>query len=333
MPSRSSIRPRIMAQLSNYSCLLSSLTSSLTSGLESLPNPATLLPPQESLSLLDTKNELLLSYLQNIVFLIILKLRKNNTQQLPADINTIDPTHDAVIQNLIALRIYLEKGVRPLETRLKYQIDKILLISAEESSRAATGFSKDTPHSKTKKLSRQSDEAQSSGSNSNSDREIDSDSGENNSTNSKPTVKAIPALSHRPNPSSLSRPHPSNSTSTSKSGLYRPPHITPTALPQKKPARARKPNSLHTFLAEEMTDAPLAEPSIGAGSGLRGRAAERELERRGYEEGRLVRLPGEKKKRRRGAAGEEFEGLEGLGEGNAWDGFGKGGKRRRGGGR
>lgn len=311
-----------MAQLSNDSSFLSSLTSSLTSALESLPNPTTLLPPQEGLSLLDTKNELLLSYLQNLVFLIILKLRNNTSQQKLPGPNATDLTHDAVIQNLIALRIYLEKGVRPLETRLKYQIDKLLLISAEKSSRAGTEASK---HILTNSNSDTNDD-------SNSDKDNDSDNGENISKNHKPNVQAIPALSHRPNPSSLSRPHQSAvSTSTSKSGLYRPPHITPTAPPQKKPARARKPNTLHTFLAEEMTDAPLAEPSIGAGNGLRGRAAEREMERRGYEEGRLVRLPGEKKKRRRETAGGEFEGLEVLGERNVWDGFGKGGKRRRGG--
>lgn len=76
-------------------------------------------------------------------------------------------------------------------------------------------------------------------------------------------------------------------------------------------------------MREEMTDAPTAEPSIGAGSGLRGRAADRERERTGYEEGRLVRLPAEKgggpaggKKRRGGAVGaEDFL----LGGGGRWD--------------
>lgn len=69
----------------------------------------------------------------------------------------------------------------------------------------------------------------------------------------------------------------------------------------------------------------MAEPSIGAENGLRGRAAERERERTGYEEGRLVRLPAEKggaggaaaaKRRRVGADGaEDFL----LGAGGRWD--------------
>lgn len=304
-----------MTQVLSYSAFFSTLISSLASALESLPDSTSLSAPQDGLSLLDTKNDLLLSYLQNLVFLIIIKLRSKASHQSPLDSDAIDPTQDAVIQNLIALRIYLEKGVRPLETRLKYQIDKLLLTSAEESQSIL--------NSETKRLSRESDNADNSNS--------DSDNDESDSIKPTQTDKEIPALSYRPNPSSLSRPvQSSTSTSASKSGIYRPPHITPTAPPQKKTPGIRKPNSLHTFLAEEMTDAPLAEPSIGAGNGLQGRAAERELERRGYEEGRLIRLPGEKKKRRRGTAGEEFAGLGGLGEGDAWEGFGKGGKRRRG---
>lgn len=86
---------------------------------------------------------------------------------------------------------------------------------------------------------------------------------------------------------------------------------------------------LDEFVREEMDDRPVAEPSIGAGSGLRGRERDREDERRGYEEMRLVRLPeekGGKKKMKRdrrggeegfgedlvgGLGGVEFEGLKG----------------------
>ena len=79
-----------------------------------------------------------------------------------------------------------------------------------------------------------------------------------------------------------------------------------------------------------MDDAPVAEPSIGAGSGLRGKEREREEERRGYEEMRLVRLPeGKRRGKGRGGGnrgegfgedlvgglgGVEFEGLKGRGE-------------------
>ena len=80
-----------------------------------------------------------------------------------------------------------------------------------------------------------------------------------------------------------------------------------------------------------MDDAPIAEPSIGAGSGLRGREKEREEERRGYEETRLVRLPEEKKKKRDKRGGEGFgEDLAGgLGDFEFEGLKGGGGKRKR----
>jgi hypothetical protein len=64
---------------------------------------------------------------------------------------------------------------------------------------------------------------------------------------------------------------------------------------------------MDAFIREEMGDAPVAEMSIGAGRGAAGeggRQAERERERKEWEETKLARLPGEKKRRR--GAGDEF---------------------------
>ena len=78
-------------------------------------------------------------------------------------------------------------------------------------------------------------------------------------------------------------------------------------------------------MREEMGDVPVAEPIVGAGSGLRGKAAEKERERADYEEGRLVRLPSERGKKRR-VGGEDFFGGVGLGDGFDLD-LGGGAKR------
>ena len=80
-----------------------------------------------------------------------------------------------------------------------------------------------------------------------------------------------------------------------------------------------------------MTSAPTAEPSIGAGSFLRGKEREREEERKAYEEMRLVRLPEDKKgkgmkKRRRDGAGGGEDILGGLGGEFDFGGL-RGGKR------
>src|SRR2546421_1049056 len=109
--------------------LLSVLTSSLESAILSVPDSTAILPPKNGISLLDTKNELLLSYLQNLVFLVLIKLRNGSLSQKPGtqedgvNGNRIGNSLGAeTVKKLVELRVYLEKGVRPLEGRLKYQI-------------------------------------------------------------------------------------------------------------------------------------------------------------------------------------------------------------------
>lgn len=304
--------------------LIAAIDSSLTSAVDSLPTLTALQPPDDGISLLSVKNELLLAYLQNLVLLLLIKLRAVSPQSsspssliisseslrasspiaAPPTSTTGDPVHDAVVQNLVTIRIYLEKGVRPLESRLKYQLDKLLLAVAEESASAHFATNGVTPLL------------------------LDHDNKINNDNDAPP---AISALSYRPNPSSFLPPATARShPATSASKLYRPPHITPTTLPQssKNPPRPRKSATLDTFVREEMTDAPVPEMSIGAGNGLRGREAERERERRGYEEGRLVRLPEEKKK---GGKRKRMEGEDWFGVGEFGDGQRSGGKREKGG--
>jgi U3 small nucleolar ribonucleoprotein protein LCP5 len=103
-----------------------------------LPDETAILPPKEGISLLDVKNELLLSYLQNLVFLIVLKLRSQLVSLASEKQNKDEPLdiHDEVVKKLVELRVYLEKGVRPLEGRLKYQIDKVIR-AADDAARSA----------------------------------------------------------------------------------------------------------------------------------------------------------------------------------------------------
>lgn len=310
-----------MAAPPTLPALLTTLTDSLTSATSSLPSTTNLTPPAEGISLLDTKNELLLSYLHNLVFLIILKLR-NQSPSTPAEET---PLNDAVTQKLVELRIYIEKGVRPLESRLKYQLDKLLLAASEASSIASIPNTAAIKKPRTTKPDTANSDASASAS--------DDDAAE-------PALQPpIPDLTHRPNPSAFARPSDSKATRQSNSdGVYKPPRITPTALPttdatsRKKEVKPRKSHTLNEFIREEMDEAPVAEPSIGAGSGLRGREKEEEEERRAYEELRLVRLPGERKKKKKdGRAGEGFgeDLVGGLGDFEFEGLKGRGGKRRR----
>ena len=280
--------------------LCATLTESLTSAGTSLLEPSALAPPSDGISLLDIKNELLLSYLQNLVFFIIHKLRQQSSES-PEDLSA----DDAVVQNLVALRVYLEKGVRPLESRLKYQIDKLLLAANEDASKAIlNGTNGSKSIAKT-------------------------GSGSEEEVSSAPPK--ISDLSYRPNPSAFRLPARGSPSPSRQSGVYRPPQVTPVAPPDaRKERRPRRSHALNDFVREELEDAPLAEPSIGAGSGLRGRTADREADKRRYEEERLVRLPGNGKRsgKRRRDVGEGF-GEDDLGFGGNLNDLVKGEKKRR----
>ncbi|KAL8709458.1 MAG: hypothetical protein Q9220_005841 [cf. Caloplaca sp. 1 TL-2023] len=314
-----------MAADSAYVQSLSSLLVSLNSAIDSLPSSEGLAPPSDGLSLLDTKNELFLSYLQNLVFLILYKLRAQRTS-LQAGDERSEPAFDDIVKTLVSLRIYLEKGIRPLESRLKYQLDKLLLTASE----ATPSQFKPQPTAKksTSKPANRSSSASTSPSASDSEQQ------------SLP----VSDLSHRPNLSAFTRKTSYQSSSTRQqrdTNIYRPPRITPTTLPttttsdrrENADNRKRKSNAmLDTFVREELSSAPTAEPSIGAGNGLRGKDADRERERREYEELRLVRLPSEggKKKKGKGRVGSGFdEVLGGAGEGLGEAVRGSGGKKRK----
>ena len=296
--------------------LLVNLTESLSSATMSLPEAESLTPPPDGISLLDTKNELLLSYIQNLVFLIILKLRN---QKIQVDTVHTNPKSDEdVVKNLVSLRVYLERGVRPLESRLKYQIDKLLLAANDAESNAAlqaNGSSYQTTKSTKKPNSSLS-------------------SSPSRSPTPQPQITSrISDLSYRPNPSAFIRPAARSPSPTAHStSVYRPPQITPT-LPPTSVKPQRKPRISHTlndYVREELDEAPTAQPSIGAGSWLRGKEAAKEAERRGYEEERLLRLPGEGKKgRRKRDVGEGFGEDEILGGAGELGDLVKGGGKRR----
>ena len=102
--------------LETISSALSSTSSALPTSIPSTPN---------GLSLFDLKNYLLLSYIQDLSLLTLSKL--NNPTF------TLQTTESQnIIWNLIQERIHLEKGVAPLETKIGYQIRK-LIRSAEDS--------------------------------------------------------------------------------------------------------------------------------------------------------------------------------------------------------
>ena len=312
------------------SSLLTTLTDALQSATSAFPDSEQqFLLAVDGISLLDVKNDLLLSYLQNLAFLVVIKLRSGSRE------DTLPNLTSDVVKKLVDLRVYLERGVRPLERKLKYQIDKVVRTAQESDRRSAQKATAKTESKKptTKELAGDiSDEVESS-----------QDESEDNDAQ----LNGMADISAAPRPAALlqsaagTRNAPTASKSrTTATGAYKPPRITPTAMPEPvsqrnrdTPLRKRKSQLLDEYIDEELSTTPRAQPSIGASNTIvkhgRGtmstRDREKERERNDYEERNFVRLPVESKAERRKAklsgeagerdmfGGEDWTGLGGLG--------------------
>ena len=311
-----------------FPALLESLSSCLTSTVSSLPAPhksessdVSIEPPQDGISLLDTKSEILLSYLHNLVFLIIFQLRQTSSNQHSEQPDT--SLRDEAVKKLVELRTFLDRGVRPLEGRLKYQVDKVVK-AAEDTERTERPAKSSKSTKADKASSPDSDQASS-----------DEESGSGSDDSEEEDGEDVDEMAYRPNVSAFSKAkaeqqQPRKAASQAPSdGIYRPPKIMPTALPQidrqeRENRRPRRSNVIDEFVSAEMSSAPVAEPSIGSTIIAGGRQSkskkdrEREAERAAYEETNFVRLPKETKKElaKRGGGrrdttfgGDEWKGL------------------------
>ncbi|KAF3390739.1 hypothetical protein DPV78_011253 [Talaromyces pinophilus] len=321
------------SSVDNLPSILDTLTACLNSASTSLPSSTesedkttspTILPPSDGISLLDTKAELLLSYLQNLVFLVLFQLRGRGKSDNQGEVSLQDIT-----RKLTELRVYLERGVKPLEGRLKYQIDKVVK-AAEDAERANK-----TPAKAGKKIKNKS------GDDSDNSEDVSDDGDEEEDSEDD----EIDEMAYRPNVTAFSKDVPKadkEAKATSRDtkeqpsdGIYRPPRIKPTALPttesrdRDRDRRPKKSSVIDEFVSAEMSAAPMAEPSIGSTIQRGGRQVmsqqdrAREAERRTYEETNFVRLPKESKKeraKRKAAEGPRAGGFGGedfrsLGEG------------------
>jgi U3 small nucleolar ribonucleoprotein protein LCP5 len=320
-------------ELQNISDLLETISTSLNATGTSLPSSkrdtaseVSILPPQDGISLLDTKCDLLLSYLQNLVFLTLLELRelpsKDVAREENEDSESTQSLRTQVTDKLLELRTYLDRGVRPLEGRLKYQVDKVIK-AAEAVERAEKGAQ---PSKATTK-----DELESG-----SEDDSASDKGSSEDEDESEEDEDIDEMAYRPNVSAFSKkfgPEAKVDKADRKAtsdGIYRPPKIMPTAMPtterkERKERPTRRSNVIDEFVSAEMSSAPMAEPSIGSTIVSGGRHTktrkerENEAERTRYEETHFIRLAKESKKelakkaasrRREGTfGGEEWKGL------------------------
>ncbi|EGP92627.1 unnamed protein product [Zymoseptoria tritici ST99CH_3D7] len=293
--------------------VLANFTSATESAIQGLPTAETFLLPENGNTLFDTKNEIFLAYLQALALrnLNVIRSIKNGdkaeeTQKLSEDIT----------KKLVEHRVYLERGVKPLELKLKYQVDRVVK-AAEDQERAAAHKAKQGALAMAK-ASNKDDESEDS--DSDSDAELGADM-----TAYQPNLKTIQSQTAEADTTR------GNKSTASSDGVYRPPRVSATSMPtteRREPKAERKPHrsaTLDEYVSTELSTAPLAEPSIGSNLASGGRQTKsarnlrEEAERRDYEETNLVRLPVMSKKERArkglgkpsdgGFGGEEWRGL------------------------
>lgn len=271
--------------------VLANFEAATESAITGLPTTESIQLPENGNTLFDTKNEIFLSYLQALALrnLNVIRSIKNGdnaaaTQRLSNDIT----------KKLVEHRVYLERGVKPLELKLKYQVDRVVK-AAEDQERNAAQKSRQTALANAKSAAKEgSDEDDSD---EDSDAELGAD-----------------MTAYQPNLSTIEDKQTEGDGmrrgKSSEDGVYRPPRISATSMPtteRREPRAERRPNrsaTLDEYVSTELSTAPLAEPSIGSNLASGGRQTKsarnlrQEAERRDYEETNLVRLPVMSKKER-----------------------------------
>jgi U3 small nucleolar ribonucleoprotein protein LCP5 len=101
------------------------LETALEAAVRSLPKLDDVSGTKDGISLLNLKSHLLLSYLEHLAYYILLKVRGESIQ---------DEQNQAAVEALIDLRVYLDRGIKPIEQKLKYQMDKVIR-AAERADR------------------------------------------------------------------------------------------------------------------------------------------------------------------------------------------------------
>ncbi|OBA22856.1 hypothetical protein METBIDRAFT_35197 [Metschnikowia bicuspidata var. bicuspidata NRRL YB-4993] len=240
----------------------------------------------EGMSLLSLKSSSLLSYVNNLVLVIL-----SHLERLRDDKTDIEALKLEAVMATVKQRVTLEKGIKPLEKKLSYQLDKMVRSfhrMEEESVKASQKIAEEAEHQQSSKRSARN----ASGSDSDSDEDSDEED----------------ALSYRPDAAALAKLAPSNKSGKpikeSSTEKYKPPKISavapPTAAFDDRAApkqNNRKLQSMEEYLAET-SDLPQAESSIGAtivGHGRGGvktsRDKQKEMEVQRYEESNFTRLP------------------------------------------
>ncbi|CAA90591.1 U3 snoRNP-associated protein Lcp5 [Schizosaccharomyces pombe] len=244
------------------------LNKSIQTALEALPKTSS--SSSDGVSLVSLKCQLLLSYVQKLAFLMLVKLDDESFLQ-----------HQDVVEKLVQLRIEIEK-IRPLENRIQYSVDKLLRAAGRKEE---IGSIKEPENNGNDKDSQDSLKLHYKPNLSEFADDSDGPASENN------VVK-------EDDKSSISSEDEEEELRSAKDGIYRPPRIRAVTMDSEKRTRHRPNHLVDEFVSSDMSSVPQSMPSVGSNLEKRGRvihADERELqkmrERIEYEESNYTRLP------------------------------------------
>ncbi|KAI0462240.1 hypothetical protein LJB42_004328 [Komagataella kurtzmanii] len=237
----------------------------------------------EGVSLLDLKNSAIASYVNSLILIILTNIERMKLNGKDEEFNF---QRESIVKNSTVQRVTLDKGVKGLEKRLQYQIEKMV--------RAYTRMEQDEKDLKEKQTQQLDEDGE--------EKEVD----EAEDEEEEEEEEEEEGMSYRPNPSAMleklksstSKPLPSGS-----SDKYRPPRIAAVAPPsseanqERSKRKHKKLQSMEEYL-QETNEAPMLTESVGSNIMAHGRGGvktsrerDREEEIREYEETNFTRLP------------------------------------------
>lgn len=235
----------------------------------------------EGMSLLALKNSTLLSYVNNLVLIILSHLERMGEN---ADTEKVETLKTKAVEASVQDRVSLEKGIKPLEKKLTYQLDKMV--------RSYHRMEED--NAKMEAKINQAEETLANQLESASDLDSEDSSEDDDALSYKPDAAALAKMAKASKYARKDR---------DSDDKYKPPKISAAAPPLAQfsdragPKQStRKLQSMEEYLAES-SDLPQTESSIGAtimdhGRGgvktSRDRQKEKDIQR--YEESNFTRL-------------------------------------------
>lgn len=284
---------------------------------------------QNGISLLNLKNQALVSYLHNSALVLLSQIERSTTGE--DDQETMSSCRETAVRNTITQRVVLEKGLKGLESKISYQVEKAL-----------------RSYSKAKAADAARKEKKSNDNDSEDEEEDDEEEETGDLLQFKPNPKLLlgskgsaaattittSQRSKRPDRDMSSdeddgSDSDSGKRSSAKAEKYQPPKISATTQhgatsgTAKKSQQHRRKNALMEDYLEATSAVPVAEPSIGStildhGRGIStARDRRREKEIKDYEETNYTRLSSIQrkeqdklhgKKKRRGIDNDSFFG-------------------------